>query len=138
MSISHAQPDWWSQSFSSPWERARIALRRDLDQTWADLGLGEGQDLNQSAVDTVRQAIGAQLIPPDHVPNMAVLTDAWADEAIRAREATPHVEPPAHAQWSQALEADAPAVWSAVREDDDVWERALHHIDSDPGDKPAT
>lgn len=138
MSISHAHPDWWSQSFSSPWERARIALRRDLDQTWADLGLGEGQDLNQSVADTVRQAIGVQLIPPDHVPNMAVLSDAWADEAIRARDAAPVESPPVHAQWSRAVEADTPAVWSAVRDDEDVWERALQHIDSDPGRKPVT
>lgn len=127
-------PAWWNASDRTPWERARVALQRDLDQTWADLGLGEGQDLNQSVTDTVRQALGLQLIPPDHVPNMAVLSEPWADEAIRSREAVVTVEePPAFAQWSQPRPS-TPTDGFSSQADDDVWERALH-LDADPGDR---
>ncbi|MES1177986.1 MAG: hypothetical protein ABUL62_26930 [Myxococcales bacterium] len=71
---SQAQPDlprdphWWTDEHSSSWERAKVALRRDWEQTKGDLA-DTGVDLNQGAMDTIRQAVGTQPIPADHLPN---------------------------------------------------------------------
>ncbi len=44
------------------------ALKRDLEQTKKDI-TGKGVELNQSAVDTLKQAAGKEAIPPPFVPN---------------------------------------------------------------------
>jgi hypothetical protein len=77
MTTHPEQPDWTTQE-ASAWERAKEALRRDWDQTRHDFGLKYGQDLNQELMDTVRQAVGSEPIPPPHVANTA---GAWSDEA---------------------------------------------------------
>jgi len=61
-------PDWWTDAHSSNWERVKHAIRRDWEQTKGDLA-DNGVDLNQGATDTIRQAIGTQPIPRDHLPN---------------------------------------------------------------------
>jgi len=69
-------PLWWTNDHSSSWERARQALRRDWEQTKGDLA-DTGVDLNQGALDTLRQAVGSQPIPVDHLPNPGPRHD-WA------------------------------------------------------------
>ncbi|HEY8943904.1 MAG TPA: hypothetical protein VIM73_06575 [Polyangiaceae bacterium] len=63
-------PQWWNESHSSGWERVKEALRRDWEQTKADLG-GGGSELHQGIKDTVRQALGKEPIPPRDLPNPA-------------------------------------------------------------------
>jgi hypothetical protein len=62
------EPAWWTDKHSSSWERVKHALRRDWEQTKGDLA-DNGVDLNQGACDTIRQALGTQPIPKDHLPN---------------------------------------------------------------------
>lgn len=61
-------PSWWNDVHSSAWQRSKEALRRDWEQTKADLGAG-GHELNQSFGDTLRQAGGQQPTPPANRPN---------------------------------------------------------------------
>lgn len=76
-------PHWWTDDHSSSWERAKQALRRDWEQTKGDLA-DTGVDLNQGALDTIRQAVGAQGIPVDHLPNPGPRHDwAWVEPAMR-------------------------------------------------------
>jgi hypothetical protein len=63
-------PTWWDDNRESGWERMKAAFRRDWEQTKADLSGGKkGQDLNQDASDTMRQATGKQHIPGDYQAN---------------------------------------------------------------------
>jgi hypothetical protein len=61
-------PDWWTDSHASSWARVKHAVMRDWAQTKGDL-TDSGVDLNQGATDTIRQALGTQPIPRDHLPN---------------------------------------------------------------------
>lgn len=65
-----AQPQWWTDSHNSRWERVKEAFHRDWEQTKADFSKRGGQELDQDVDDTVRQAFGSQEIPPEHVPNV--------------------------------------------------------------------
>ncbi len=63
-------PNWWTEGQSSAWDRVKEAMRRDWDQTKADLsGKAKGHDLHQGVSDTVKQAAGTEVIPPSGVPN---------------------------------------------------------------------
>jgi hypothetical protein len=59
---------WWSKDDDSAWDNVKAAFRRDWDQTKHDFG-GNPPDLKQDVPDTVKQAAGAQTIPPANVPN---------------------------------------------------------------------
>ena len=76
-------PSWWTAEHSSGWERAKHALQRDWEQTKGDLA-DTGVDLNQGAMDTIRQAVGSQPIPVDSLPNPGP-RHAWAfiEPAVR-------------------------------------------------------
>lgn len=68
MATMSKNPNWWNDSYSSAWDRAKEALRRDWEQTKADVSDG-GQELNQDVGDTVKQALGKQPIPAGRAPN---------------------------------------------------------------------
>jgi hypothetical protein len=52
------------------WQRLTHALRRDWEQTKADLRLhAAGHDLQQNIKDTVRQVVGTEGIPSLDIPN---------------------------------------------------------------------
>ena len=63
-----ANPKWWNEEHDSTWERVKAAMKRDWEQTKADLS-SKGQELDQDVDDTVKQAAGKQAIPPMGVPN---------------------------------------------------------------------
>jgi hypothetical protein len=63
------------------WERAKEALRRDWDQTKHDLHLG-GHELNQSADDTLAQAVGGMAVPPIDRANPPNVITRWEDAEI--------------------------------------------------------
>ncbi len=62
------QPKWWSEKHTSAWDRVKAALKRDWEQTKADVS-SKGRELNQDAGDTIKQAAGKQPIPPANVAN---------------------------------------------------------------------
>jgi hypothetical protein len=49
-------------------QRVRMALHRDWEQTKADFSSWRGQELNQTAIDTLRQATARAPIPPEGMP----------------------------------------------------------------------
>lgn len=61
-------PKWWNNDHDSAWQRTKEAIKRDWEQTKADL-TGGGRDLNQDLSDTVKQATGSAPIPPRNTPN---------------------------------------------------------------------
>jgi hypothetical protein len=65
----HAHPTWWTGEDDSIWDRVKEALKRDLEQTRADLHLSKGRELHQTALDTVKQALGIEPLPLPHQPN---------------------------------------------------------------------
>ncbi len=58
------QPSWWTAQNDDAWERVKDAFQRDWQQTKADFFPASNMDLNQGVVDTVKQAAGAQPVPP--------------------------------------------------------------------------
>jgi hypothetical protein len=73
-----ARPQWWSDKHTSTWDRVKEALRRDWEQTKNDFSSGSGADLNQDIGDTVKQATGAEALPP---PAMKTRPDDPMDAA---------------------------------------------------------
>ncbi|MDO9017846.1 MAG: hypothetical protein Q8S73_03550 [Deltaproteobacteria bacterium] len=62
-----ARPQWWNDNHTSTWDRVKEALRRDWEQTKNDFSSESGADLNQDVGDTVKQATGAEPLPPPMV-----------------------------------------------------------------------
>lgn len=99
----------------SPWERAKIALARDWNQTRYDLGVASGEDLHQRLSDTVRQVAGSEPIPPEHAPNPP-LDLTRADEAAMRFGYISGVSPyyRTYASWDATLEARLFDAWAAL------------------------
>ncbi|MDB4946814.1 MAG: hypothetical protein JWP97_6348 [Labilithrix sp.] len=68
MGTASWQPKWWSEEHTSTWGTVKEALKRDWEQTKADLHMG-GKDLDQNVTDTVKQASGKEAIPGPSTPN---------------------------------------------------------------------
>lgn len=75
-------PKWWSTEHGTTWERVKSALRRDWEQTKADVSAG-GRELDQDVDDTVTQAVGSTPVPPLDQKNPPDAKDA--KDAQRAR-----------------------------------------------------
>ena len=68
-------PTWWKDDHETARTRVKGAFHRDWQQTRSDVSGGRtGLDLNQSAGETVAQALGNKRIPPDTITNR--MTDA--------------------------------------------------------------
>ena len=118
MNDSHKTPSWWNESHSSGWERTKEALRRDWEQTKADVTDG-GKELNQDVGDTVKQAAGKQPIPPADSPNPP---DSWDDlePAVRyGYGARQHFEKD---EWNDELETRLQKDWDSTGSTSS-WER---------------
>ncbi|CAN5907887.1 hypothetical protein BH11MYX3_BH11MYX3_26810 [soil metagenome] len=75
------KPNWWTETHESTWDRIKAALKRDWEQTKADLS-SKGHELNQGVGDTVKQAAGKEDIPVGNLPNPPGLADKnekWED-----------------------------------------------------------
>ncbi len=68
-------PKWWNQEHDGVWDRVKAALKRDWEQTKADVSK-HGTELDQNVGDTVKQAAGTQPIPPANTPNPKDVDDA--------------------------------------------------------------
>src|SRR4051812_7948530 len=56
MATTDTNPQWWNDTHTSGWERVKSAMKRDWEQTKADLTKTKGHELRQDVPDTVRQA----------------------------------------------------------------------------------
>jgi hypothetical protein len=61
-------PSWYRPEHTSNWNLVKEAVRRDWVQTRHDAGAG-GHELNQQALDTVKQAAGYEALPSFDRPN---------------------------------------------------------------------
>lgn len=71
-------PSWWNDEHEGTWSRIKSALKRDWEQTKADVS-SRGHELNQGVGDTVKQAMGKEPIPPGNQPNPSDKDDNWED-----------------------------------------------------------
>lgn len=68
-------PKWWNETtHGDAWTRVKDALKRDWEQTKADVSSG-GKELNQGVGDTIKQAAGSEAIPPGNQPNTNINTN---------------------------------------------------------------
>ncbi len=72
-------PKWWTDEHTSTWERTKEALKRDWEQTKHDFGSDKAPDLDQSAGDTVKQAMVKQAMGKQPVPT-STGTRHWDDD----------------------------------------------------------
>jgi hypothetical protein len=121
-------PSWWGDSHTSGWERAKEALRRDWEQTKADLSDG-GQELNQDLGDTVKQAAGTQAIPPAGTPNRdsAPSFSDWdrAEPAVRYGYGARHYY--TDTKWNDDLEKKMRRDWEGAQ-GEGAWEQVKHAV----------
>jgi len=117
-------PRWWDDSHSSGWERAKEALRRDWEQTKADVSDG-GQELNQDVGDTLKQASGKQPIPPAGTPNRDSSSRSFTDwnsaePAVRYGYAARYYYQ--DSEWNDELESKMRRDWDDT-ESGSTWEQ---------------
>jgi hypothetical protein len=97
-------PAWWTDQHSSRWDDVKGALERDWEQTKSDLSQGAGHQLNQGLADTLKQAVGAE-----HVPPLGVQTHADAVTLTPAQEAAQQARAQMEKASAKAGEAEAKA-----------------------------
>ena len=119
-------PGWWkTDRHESAWTRVKDAMHRDWEQTKADLG-GRGPDLDQDVDDTVKQAAGKDVIPPDGRPNAPGGTPKASSDAKTTRRPWTDVEPSLrygvgareqygkdHPAWDDKLESTLKSDWES-------------------------
>jgi hypothetical protein len=71
----YKNPKWWTKEHDSTWNRVKMAVKRDWDQTKHDVGANE-PETNQNVSRTVNQARGKEVIPPRGQPTYAELEPA--------------------------------------------------------------
>lgn len=133
-------PTWWNDAHSSAWERAKEALRRDWEQTKADIGAG-GHELNQSVGDTLKQASGQQPTPPGNRPNPPAPNPLiWDDAEPSVRYGYGAALHHADRHWDEALESRLRQDWETTLTDT-PWVKVKHAVrrgwDSAKGPAPA-
>src|SRR5688500_2038098 len=64
-----ANPKWWNEEHESTWTCVKAAMKRDWEQTKADMS-SKGRDIDQDVDDSVKQAAGKQPIPPMGMRNV--------------------------------------------------------------------
>lgn len=113
-------PKWWSkEQHENAWERVKEAMKRDWEQTKADLA-GHGKDLDQGVDDTVKQAIGKEAIPPVNQANVhhphPVTKPIWKDveEPIQYGYAARTQYGTTHAKWDDKLEGTLKSEWEGA------------------------
>ncbi|HEV2696232.1 MAG TPA: hypothetical protein VG347_25325 [Verrucomicrobiae bacterium] len=111
----YKNPEWWTDETDSAWDRVKLAIKRDWDQTKHDLG-GEQPDTNQNIGNTTRQASGKEAIPPRGEP-------AYDEQeaAYRFGYGARSEYGAEHSKWDDELESRLREDWEALDTDRD-WE----------------
>jgi hypothetical protein len=121
-------PSWWNDSHTSGWDRTKEALRRDWEQTKADLSKG-GHELNQDVGDTVKQASGKQAIPGRDVPNPTdydELEFSNAEPAMRYGYGARSYY--GDSEWNDDVETKLRSDWESAGNSGSTWERIKHAV----------
>lgn len=105
-------PSWWNTEHDSAWDRVKSALKRDWEQTKADLS-SKGRELNQNAGDTIKQAAGKDPIPPAHVPNPK--DDTWEDVEPGYRYGVGARSQYRDTDWDDRLESKLREEWTDLK-----------------------
>lgn len=110
-----SQPHWYDDDSMSAWDRVREAFRRDWEQTKHHFGLPGGHELNQNALDTIKQATAAESIPADDRPNPPKVVGAWseAEYPIGYGYTAQRRYRTEHPTWNEGLELRLRAEWEA-------------------------
>jgi hypothetical protein len=130
MATMSKNPNWWNDSHSSSWDRAKEALRRDWEQTKADVSDG-GRELNQDVGDTVKQALGKQPIPPGNVPNREDSGPSFGDwdsaePAVRYGYGARHYYS-TDSDWNDELERKLRRDWESTG-NQSAWDRVKNAV----------
>jgi hypothetical protein len=110
-----ANPKWWNEEHEDTWGRVKAAMKRDWEQTKADVS-SKGRELDQDVDDTVKQAAGKQAIPPLSQPNVDT-DDAWkrTEEGYRYGVGARRQYGSEHAQWDDRLEGKLRTEWGDMK-----------------------
>jgi hypothetical protein len=108
------EPKWWADNHKSAWERMKLALRRDWEQTKADLTKTKGQELDQDVGDTVKQAVGKERIPPEGVPNPDNEWDS-IEPGLRYGVAAEEQYRHDYKKWDDKLESKLSEEWNDLK-----------------------
>lgn len=126
------EPSWWNDQHSRAWDRVKEAFARDWSQTQADFSKTRGRELDQGIIDTVKQAVGKQAIPPRDIPNdhptndLTPLAYEDAEPALRyGYGASAYYFD--HDVWDASLEAKLRDDWSEIDSDRD-WASVRQHV----------
>jgi hypothetical protein len=117
---AHKDPSWWTDAHSSAWQRTKEAMRRDWEQTKADVS-ASGHELNQGVGDTVKQATGKEAIPPGNRPNPGAPAH-WAESEPALRYGYGAGQHYADKTWSDELEGKMRKDWDSAG-NGSSWER---------------
>lgn len=131
MGKSTWQPKWWKpETHGSAWERVKESLKRDWEQTKADVHMG-GHDIHQKASDTVRQMSGKEDIPNSRSLGSDVRRPAW-DEVetpmmygfgARTQYGTQHTK------WNDGLERTLRTEWEeGSKGTGRTWDQVRDHV----------
>jgi hypothetical protein len=110
-----ANPKWWNEEHESTWGRVKSAMKRDWEQTKADVS-SKGRELDQDVDDTVKQAMGKQAIPPLSQPNKDA-DDDWkqAEEGYRYGVGARSQYGANGTQWDDRLEGKLKEEWGDMK-----------------------
>ncbi len=108
-------PYWNTEKHGNAWDRMKEALKRDWEQTKADVSSG-GKELNQQVSDTVKQATGAEVIPGPNTPNPSTGKDTkgnWTDvePAFRYGMGAHEQYSNSYQTWNDDLETKLSSEW---------------------------
>ena len=119
---SGKHPSWWKKDFDSTWDRVKAAFKRDWAQT-------TGEELNQDAGDTLKQAAGKEPIPPKHVANPPDSDAKWEDveDAFRFGHGARSHYGDRHPEWNDELESELRRDWDTFGSDQ-KWEARSRHV----------
>jgi len=114
MGTASWQPKWWTEENGSAWGKVKEAMKRDWEQTKADLHLG-GKDLNQDVGDTVKQATGKEAIPGSSTPNDVHSGLGWddAEQPLMYGYGARRQYGTQHEHWNDNLESSLKSDWEA-------------------------
>ena len=104
----YKNPQWWNDANDSAWDRVKLAMKRDWDQTKHDLG-GKEPETNQTIGHTTRQASGKEVIPPRGEPAYEELEPAYRfGHGARSKYGEDYPE------WNDNLETRLENDWSEM------------------------
>lgn len=108
-------PSWWDDSHGNAWDRIKEAMKRDWEQTKQDLQLPHGHELNQGVMDTIKQAIGSEPIPPADLPNPPKVIGDWDDAEIPMGYgySARHEYGSEHPTWNEGIELRIRSEWES-------------------------